>query len=349
MVEDFVTALSHFPRLFVIARNSSFTYKGRPGIDIRQVGRELGVRYVLQGSVRRAEERVRIAGQLIDASSGAHLWADRFDGVLTDIFDLQDAIALSVVGAIGPRLMSAEVERAQRRRAASLDAYDLYLRALPNVHAMTREGSDTALNLLAQAVALDPDYAVAAGLASWCYALRVVQRWPTDFETEKRAGSELGRRAIAQGPSDPDALAMGGYAVAFLGEELRIGLAAIERAIALNPNSALALTHAGFVRGYLGEAATAVKMFERALRQSPRDLAIYRTYWGLSYAHFLQENFEEAVVWAQRSLAAKSTYIPPLRSLAASLGHLGRIGEAAAVVARLRAVVPDETIASHTA
>src|SRR6516225_8844889 len=145
VVEDIINALSHFPRLFVIARNSSFTYKGRPGIDIRQVGRELGVRYVLEGSVRRAGERVRIAAQLIDANSGAHLWADRFDGVLADVFDLQDSLTSSVVGAIGPRLMSAEVERAQRKRAASLDAYDLYLRALPHVYAMTPEGSDAAL------------------------------------------------------------------------------------------------------------------------------------------------------------------------------------------------------------
>jgi adenylate cyclase len=344
MMEDIITALSHFPRLFMIAHNSSSTYKGRPGIDIRQVGRELGVRYVLQGSVRRAGERVRIAGQLIDATTSAHLWAERFDGVLADIFDLQDAVARSVVVAIEPRLMSAEVERARRKRADSLDAYDLYLRALPNVHVMTRDGSDTALTLLAQALAIDPDYAVAAGLASWCYALRVTHRWHTDPESEKQAGIELGHRAITKGPNDADALAMGGYAVAFLGEELRAGLAAVERAIALNPNSALALTLAGWVHAFLGEATVAVTMFERAMRLSPRDPTMFRNYVGLSFAYLLQERFEDAALWARRALDENPNLRPPLRFLGAALGHLGRSEEARAVVARLQALVPDETI-----
>ena len=344
VVEDIINALSHFPRLFVIARNSSFTYKGRPGIDIRQVGRELGVRYVLEGSVRRAGERVRIAAQLIDADSGAHFWADRFDGVLADVFDLQDSLARSVVGAIGPRLMSAEVERAQRKRAASLDAYDLYLRALPNVYAMTREGSDAALALLAQALAIDPDYAVAAGVASWCYAQRVAQRWRIDLEAEKRAGIDLGHRAIATGPNDPDALAMGGYAIAFLGDEMSAGLAAIERAIALNPNSTQALILAGWVYAFHGEAAVAVTMFERAMRLSPRDPTVFRIYAGLSFAYLLQERFEDTVLWARRTLDANPNLHPPLRFLAAALGHLGRSEEARVAVAHLRALAPDETI-----
>jgi adenylate cyclase len=350
MVEEIITALSHFPRLFVIARNSSFTYKGRPGIDIRQVGRELGVRYVLEGSVRRAGERVRIAGQLIDASSGAHLWADRFDGVLADIFDLQDTMARSIVGAIEPRLMSAEVERAQRKRAASLDAYDLYLRALPNVYAATREGNDTALSLLKQALAIDPDYAVAAGLASCCYVQRESQRWQTDPETEKtekQTATDLAHHAIAKGPNDPEALAMGGLAIAVFGDELRAGLAAIERAIGLNPNSALALNIAGWVHLYLGEAAVAVMMFERAMRQSPRDPTIFQSYAGLSWAHLFQERFEDAELWAQRAVAEKPNWTTSLRSLAAALGHLGRVGEARAVIERLRALVPDETITSY--
>jgi adenylate cyclase len=349
IVEEIITALSHFPRLFVIARNSSFTYKGRPGIDVRQVGRELGVRYVVEGSVRKAGERVRIAGQLIDASSGAHLWADRFDGVLADIFGLQDTVARNVVGAIGPRLMSAEIERAQRKRTASLDAYDLYLRALPNMHALTREDSDIVLTLLGRALAIDPDYAVAAGLAGWCYAQRANQRWQTDPESEKQAGIELGLRAIATGPDDPEALAMGGYAVAFLGKQPRAALAAVERAIALNPNSAQALLHAGWVHCVLGDAAVSVTMFERAMRQSPRDPTMFRTFAGQSFAHLVQERFEEAVLWARRSLEAKPNNSIPLRSLAAALGQLGRIAEARAVIERLRALVPDETIANYAA
>jgi TolB-like protein/Flp pilus assembly protein TadD len=349
MVEEIITALSHFPRLFVIARNSSFTYKGRPGIDIREVGRELGVRYVLEGSVRKAGERVRIAGQLIDASSGAHLWADRFDGVLADIFDLQDTVARSVVGAIEPRLMAAEVERAQRKRTASLDAYDLYLRALPNVLALTRESTDAGLALIAQALAIDPDYAVAAGLAGWCYVIRVSQRWQVDSQTEMRAGTELGHRAIAKGPSDPEALAMGGLAIALLGEEFRAGLDAIERAIALNPNSAWASTAAGWVHTLLGDAATGVAMYERAVRLSPRDPTISAAYSGLAFAHLVQEHFDEAVLWAQRGLAANPNSTTPLRALAAALAHLGRTAEARAAMERLRALTPDETLTSYTA
>jgi adenylate cyclase len=349
MVEEIITALSHFPRLFVIARNSSFTYKGRPGIDVRQVVRELGVRYVLEGSVRRSGERVRIAGQLIDATTGAHLWADRFDGVLADVFDLQESVVHSVVGAIEPRLMSAEVERAQRKRAASLDAYDLYLQALPNVHALTREGSNAALTLLAQALAIDPNYAVAAGLASWCYAQRLSQRWQTDPEAEKRTGIELGRRAITKGPNDPEALAMGGYAAAILGDEMRAGLTTIERAIVLNPNSALALTRAGWVHAFLGEAAAAVTMFEQSMRLSPRDPRMFGTYAGLAFAHLLQERFEDAVLWAQRSLDENPNNMPALRYLASALGHLGRTDEARAAVARLRTLAPKETITEWAA
>jgi adenylate cyclase len=236
--------------------------------------------------------------------------------VLTDIFDLQDTIARSVVGAIGPRLMSAEVERAQRKRSASLDAYDLYLRALPNVYAMTRGGNEAALTLLAQALAIDPDYAVAAGLASLCCTLRVLQNWPTN-PAEKQNGIELGRRAVAKGPNDPDALATGGYAIAFLGDDPRAGLAAIERAITLNPNSALALTLAGWARAVFGEAAMAITMFERSMRLSPRDPRVFIAYTGLSCAHLLQERFEDAVLWARRALDEAPNYIGPLRFQAA--------------------------------
>ena len=244
--------------------------------------------------------------------------------------------------------MSAEVERAQRKRAASLDAYDLYLRALPNVYAMTREGNEAALTLLAQALAIDPDYAVAAGLASLCCTLRVLQDWPTN-PAEKQNGIELGNRAIAKGPNDPDALATGGYAIAFLGDDPRAGLAAIDRAITLNPNSALALTLAGWARAVLGEAAMAIAMFERSMRLSPRDPRAFITYTGLSCAHLLQERFEGAVLWARRALDEAPNYVGPLRFQAAALGHLGRIDEAHAVTARLRALAPNETITSFAA
>jgi len=244
VVEDIITALAHVPRLFVVSRNSTFTYKGRPA-DIRTVGRELGVRYVLEGSVRRSGDRVRVTGQLIDAFDGTHLWAERFDGRLEDIFDLQDEITSRVVGAIAPRLEAAEIERSRRNRPESLDAYDLYLRALAPVREMTREASDEALALVDLALEIDPNYAAAAGLGAWAYTLRVAQNWPMDRQAEERRGMELGLKAVQKGGNDSEALAAGGYALAALGEALHEGLSAIERAIGLNPNSAMALSHAG--------------------------------------------------------------------------------------------------------
>ena len=220
VVEDIITALSHVPRLFVIARNSTFTYRDRM-VDIRQIGRELGVRYVLEGSVRRAGGRLRITGQLLDAATGAHLWADHYGGDVKDVFDLQDQVTESVVGAISPRLLAAEIARVKIKRPDSLDAYDLYLRAIAAVREMTRERNEEALSYIERALHLDPDYAVAAGLAAWAYALRFAQDWRIDPETDKKRGIELGRAAIGKGPHDSEALAMGGYAVAFLAGSLR--------------------------------------------------------------------------------------------------------------------------------
>ena len=201
VVEDIITALAHVPRLFVVSRNSTFTYKGRPA-DVRTVGRELGVRYVLEGSVRRSGDRVRVTGQLIDAFDGTHLWAERFDGRLEDIFDLQDEITSRVVGAIAPRLEAAEIERSRRNRPESLDAYDLYLRALAPVREMTREASDEALALVDLALEIDPNYAAAAGLGAWAYTLRVAQNWPMDRQAEERRGMELGLKAVQKGGND---------------------------------------------------------------------------------------------------------------------------------------------------
>jgi adenylate cyclase len=343
LVEDITTCLSHFPRLFVIARNSAFTFKGRV-VDVRQVGRELGVRYVLEGSVRKAANRVRVTGQLIDALTGSHVWANKFDGVLKDIFDLQDQITQSVVGAIEPRIMEAEIERARRKRPDSLDAYDLYLRALPEARTMTAEANARAVSLLEQALSLQCDYAAAAGLAAWCYGLRLPHNWWTQREVELCRGVDLGRLAIEKGPSDSDALAMGGYTIAFLGDELAAGLAAIERAIEFNPSSAQALTFAGWVRSYLGQAEAAVSAFKQAIRLSPFDPTMFRTHAGLAFAHLLQGHFEEAAIWGRRGLAENPNFSPTHRALAAALAHLGRIEEARTVVARLRELVPGLTV-----
>ena len=237
IVEEIITALSRMRWLFVIARNSSFTYKGR-AVDVKQVGRELGVRYVLEGSVRKAANRVRITGQLIDASTGAHLWADRFDGALEDIFDLQDQVTASVVGAIAPKLEQAEIERAKRKPTESLDAYDYYLRGMASFHQGTREANDEALPLFYRAIELDPDFASAYGMAAWCYAQRKMNGWVTDRAQEIAETARLARRAAELGKDDAVALCAGGFALAYVVGDLDDGGAMIDRALVLNPNLA---------------------------------------------------------------------------------------------------------------
>jgi adenylate cyclase len=345
VVEDIITALSHFSRLFVIARNSSFTYKGR-SVDVRRVGQELGVRYVLEGSVRRSGDRLRLTGQLIDTHEGTHLWAERFDGSMHDIFALQDEMTTKVVGAIAPRIQTAEIDRARRNRPNNLDAYDLYLRALAAVQEMTLKESDEALGYLREALEIAPDYAVAAGLGAWLSTLRVAQNWPVDRELETRRGVELGRLAIAKARDDAEALAGGGYALAFLGGELRDGLRAIERAIAINPNYAMALSSAGWVRAYLGEARDAVAALERSIRLSPRDPMLFRAYGALAYANFLLHEFDQALAAGKRAIELNHNYTVSYRAAAAALAHMDRVEEARELVARLTELVPDVSLST---
>ncbi|MGY3341318.1 TolB-like protein/class 3 adenylate cyclase [Bradyrhizobium sp. USDA 4472] len=239
MVEEITTAIARLPWLFVIARNSSFTYKGK-AVDVKQVARELGVRYVMEGSVRRGGNRMRITGQLIDTASGTHIWANHFDGALEDIFELQDQVASGVVGAIEPRLYRAEIERASRKPTAILDAYDLYLRALSQVHRMTPETLTEAISLSKRALQHDPSYAAAAGLAAWCRGIQRGQGWVLPAGPEDDDGIRLAKLAIEVGTNDPDALWMAAYLLSVVGEQTT-ALSALDRAIALNPNSA----HAG--------------------------------------------------------------------------------------------------------
>jgi adenylate cyclase len=345
VVEDIITALSHVPRLFVIARNSSFTYKGR-AVDVRQVGQELGVRYVLEGSVRRSGERLRLTGQLLDARDGTHLWAERFDSSIQDIFALQDEMTSSVVGAITPRLQNAEIERTKMNRPDSLDAYDLYLRALAAIREMTLKDSDEALAYVDRALEIDPNYAVAAGLGAWASTLRVAQNWPVDREVEKQRGIALGRRAILKCQDDADALAAGGYAIAFLGGELQEGMRAIEQAISLNPNNAMALVHAGWVRGYMGFPQEAVDALHRSMRLSPRDPMLFRAQSALAYAHFLLKEFDEAIAAGRRAIESNPNYTVPYRTVASALAHAGRIDEARGLIARLAVLVPDLSLST---
>ncbi|MCZ6522292.1 MAG: adenylate/guanylate cyclase domain-containing protein, partial [Alphaproteobacteria bacterium] len=235
MVEEIITALTRFQSLHVIARNSSFAYKGRAA-DVRQVARELGVRYLLEGSVRKAGNRVRITGQLIDAATGAHIWADRFDGDYEDIFDLQDRITAQVVGAIEPKLRVAEIKRARRRRPDSLEAYDLYLRALPYNYAANPEGNVAALALLEQAIALDPGFAPAAAQAAWCYQQRATLAWDVSEEGDIDRAIAHARAAIAADRDDANSLAWAGFVLAIVGHDLESARIATERAMELNPN-----------------------------------------------------------------------------------------------------------------
>jgi adenylate cyclase len=264
IVEEIITALSRMRWLFVIARNSSFTYKGR-AVDVKQVGRELGVRYVLEGSVRKASNRVRIAGQLIDALSGAHLWADRFEGGLEDIFDLQDRVTANVVGTIGVKVEQAEIERAKRKPTENLDAYDYFLRGMAYAYRWTHEGSNEALSLFRRAIERDADFTPAYGLAAGCYVWRKANGWMEDPAQEIAEAIHPARRAAELGRDDAVALCWSGIAIAYLGGDLEEGGALIERSLALNPNLAVAWNLSSWVKVWLGDPETAIERVARSM------------------------------------------------------------------------------------
>jgi adenylate cyclase len=339
MVEDITTALSRMRWLFVIARASSFTYKGR-AVDVKQIARELGVRYVLEGSVRKAANRVRIAGQLIDGSTGAHLWADRFEGALEDIFNLQDQVTASVVGAIGPRLEQAEIERAKRKPTESLDAYDCYLRGLASHYSWTKEGTSEALRMLYRAIELDPDFASAYGAAAWCYIARKISGWTTDREQEIAETARLARRAVELARDDAQALATAGFALAYVVRDLDDGAAFIERALALNPNLAVAWRFSGLAKLWLGEPDTAIEHLSRAMRLSPLDPLMARMQAAIAQAHFFAGRYDVASSSAGMALRDQPDYIIALRIAVASNALAGRLEQAQKGLARLRQLDP---------
>ena len=335
MVEEIITALSRMRWLFVIARNSSFTYKGR-AVDVKQVGRELGVRYVLEGSLRKAGNRVRIAGQLIDASTGAHLWADRFEGGLEDIFDLQDQVTASVVGTIGPKLEQAEIERAKRKPTESLDAYDHYLRALSGIHQGTRESTTEALRLLYGALNLDPEFSSAYGMAALCYDLRKWNGWVTNHAHEIAETERLARRAAASGKDDAVALCTGGFALAHVVGNLDDGAAYIHRALELNPNLATAWHFSGWVAAYCGEPEVAIEHVSRAMRLSPLDPFSFLAQGAIAFGHFVAARYDDAASWAQKAVREQPDFTPMVRLLASSCAMAGRLDEAQRAMARVR-------------
>jgi len=339
MVEDIISGFSRIGWLFVIARNSSFTYKGRT-VDVKQVGRELGVRYVLEGSVRKAGSRVRITGQLIDATTGGHIWADRFDSALEDVFDLQDRVTASVVGAIEPRLQRAEIERATRKPTESLGAYDYFLRGMASFHLFRRDGFLEARRLYQHATELDPSYASPYGMAASCIRHCKSNGWLGDPDRETADGVRLARHAAALGKDDPTALWSSGYCLAYLAGEVETGAAHIERALALNPNLAAAWGAGGWVRIYLGEPANAIERFERAMRLSPLDPLAYNAYLGLGLAHFLAGHSDEAVSWARKASHEQPNWSAGWRMAAIAYALADRIVEAREATARMREIDP---------
>jgi len=340
IAEDIITALSRFKELFVIARNSSFTYKGR-AVDVKQVGRELGVRYVLEGSVRKTANRVRITGQLIDAATGIHLWADRFDGGLGDIFDLQDQVTESVVGAIAPTVEKAEIERAKRKPTESLDAYTLYLRGLARLYKFAnRQANDEALHLFNSAIELDPDFASAYGRAASCYVYAKASGWISGAANESAAASRLAQRAVELGKDDAIAIATSGWALAYVAGDLEVGAALIDRALVLNSNLAEAWHCGGWVKIWLGEPEAAIERFARAMRLSPLDLWVIGMRTGTAHAHFFLGRYDEAASWAAMALQDNPDFQAGLRIDAASNAMTGRPARAQKAITRLRQVNP---------
>jgi adenylate cyclase len=338
MVEDIITALSRFGELFVIARNSTFVYKGK-AIDIRQVGRELGVRYVLEGSVRKGGNRVRITGQLIEAISGAHLWADRFDGDLQDIFNLQDQVTARVANAIAPRIEEIEINRAAHKPTENLDAYDHYLKGLAAYYKRTRDSIEESLRYFIKAIQLDPDFALAWAFASACYHQRRVQGWMIDVPKEIEEATRLARGAAELGKNNARALCFAGMTLAYTAGDVETAANLIGRALLLNPNDATALYFRGWIKGWMGEPDQAVDDALHAMRMSPLD-RLQSVHASIAYGHFFAGRYGEASIWAERSLQEEQTNPIALRVLAASLAHAGRLEAARAAAGRLMQLNP---------
>ena len=344
IVEDIITGLARVKWIFVIARNSSFAYRDR-AMDVKQVGRELGVRYVLEGSVRKSPDRLRITAQLIDTETGAHVWADRYDRAIDDIFAVQDELTTSVVGVIEPTLRKAEIERARRKRPESLDAYDLYLRALPLVFTAMPRDADDALTILGRAVELEPEYAAAHAMIAWCHEQRYL-RGGRRREEAKDLALRHSRQALALGSDDASALAIAGFVVAVVDSDFSTASAAFDRALALSESSALALGFSSIVRAWLGNEAMAVDHAQRAIRLSPFDPLLYVPYIGLAYAYFAESRFEEAADAAARAAQSNPRFTMPHVLQAAALARLDRPTQAALAIERLRELEPTITIAS---
>jgi adenylate cyclase len=346
MVEDIITGLARIKWLFVIARNSSFTYKGK-AVDVKQVGRELGVRYILEGSVRKASNRLRVTGQVVEAETGRHVWAERYDRTLEDIFALQDELTTSVVAAIEPSLRQAEVERVKRKRPENLDAYDLVLRALPDVYPAMPDRAVRALPLLESALNLQPDYAAAHGFAAWCHEILFVRGGARE---ENRLGAARhAHEAIAYGRDDAIALALGGFAIGMVAHDREAARRAFESALALSPSCAPAFGFGSVVMATGGDADRGIEWGERALRLSPFDPMNYGPCFAITLGHFLRGDYEASADAARKCFQANPNFSFAHMLLAATYAKLGRIGAAKSAAARVLELEPGYTISGMLA
>jgi|HubBroStandDraft_6_1064221.scaffolds.fasta_scaffold84431_1 adenylate cyclase len=337
MVEDITTGLSRIKWLFVIARNSSFTYKGK-AVDVRQVGRELGVRYVLEGGVRKTANRVRITAQLVEAETGGHLWADRFDGALEDVFDLQDQITERVVGIVEPSLRRSEIERSRRKPPENLDAYDLYLRALPYMASVMPADARIAAGFLDRALELDPSYAAAQALRAWCHEI-CFMRDGFD-EADKIAGLDRARASIASGSDDAASLAVAALVISHLGKERETASSTVERALSLNPSSAMALLFGAHINAFNGNPAAASTHAKRALRLSPFDPFSYEAHNALGLAAVQEARYDEAALHFANAVQANTRFSTLYFFQAAALALTGRLEEASPIVRRALELEP---------
>jgi adenylate cyclase len=348
MVEEIITALSRFKWLFVIARNSSFTFKGK-AVDVKEVGRRLGVRYVLEGSVRKASGKVRITGQLIDAVTGTHIWADRFERDLTDVFALQDEVTVAVVSAIQPKLLQTEIALAARRRPENPTAYDFFLRAMQQYYLSTREGVAETIRLARRALELDPQFGVAAALAGASHMRNVIWGYATDPQFDGKEAVRLLRLALSIDESDPDTLAWASLTSAFMVGDCESEIEMADRAVALNPNSFTAWSCRGQVYRIAGLPEEAVQSFERAIRTSPIDPRIHVTLAGMGMAFIELRRFDEAIVAGKKGLRQSPTYVAAYRCLASAFAHLGRDAEAREAASHVLEVDPTFTISGWIA
>ncbi|MGB6008976.1 winged helix-turn-helix domain-containing tetratricopeptide repeat protein [Castellaniella sp.] len=339
VIEEVITVLSQYRWLLVIARNSSFTYKNR-NVDVKQIGRELGARYILEGSWRQAQGRVRITGQLVDATTGATHWAGRFEGVLNNLFEFQDDIADSVVGVIAPQLEQAEIARTRYKPTESLNAYDYYLRGMGQLHRGTHDGIDAALPMFRHAFEQDADFASAYAMAAWCYCWRKINGWMQDLPAETAEGAQLARRAIELGKYDAVALARSGHALAHLTGDMVESIALLNQAQALNPNLSAAWFLGAFCHLLHGQAEQAIAHFTRAMRLSPVDPELYRMHVGMAIAHYFMGDFPESNIWAEKATLSMPNLIAGQIVLAASYAMLGKRKEAHRSVARLQEIAP---------